>query len=79
MDAPNDRPKTLEYLNHIQKNSDILLKLIDQRFDLGRNEPSNIKLVKATMDSNSFLNPIMQSSFLACYSKENLQQHWGTP
>ena len=65
MDAPNDRPKTLEYLNHIQKNSDILLKLIDQRFDLGRNEPGNIKLVKATADSNSFLNPIMTSSILS--------------
>jgi len=65
MDAPNDRPKTLEYLNHIQKNSDILLKLIDQRFDLGRNEPGNIKPVKATADSNSFLNPIMTSSILS--------------
>ena len=52
----------MEYLNHIQKNSDILLKLIDQRLDLGRFESANIKGVKSTVDLNSFLNPLVQSS-----------------
>ena len=34
IDASNNRPKTVEYLNLIQKNSDVLLKLISQPLDL---------------------------------------------
>ena len=44
----------MEYLNHIQKNSDILLKLINQRLDLGRLESGNIKGVKSTVDLEFF-------------------------
>ncbi len=62
IDAHDNRPKTIEYLNHIQKNSDILLKLIDQRFDLGRFESSNINGVKSKVDLNSFLIPTVPSS-----------------
>ena len=62
INASNNRPKTMEYLNLIQKNSDVLLKLIDQPLDLGTLESSNIKVEKSTVDLNSFLNPIVQSS-----------------
>ena len=62
IDANNNRQKVMEDLNHIQKNSDILLTLINQRLDLGRLELNNILGVKSTVDFNSFLNPLVQSS-----------------
>ncbi|HET6544458.1 MAG TPA: helix-turn-helix domain-containing protein [Chryseolinea sp.] len=62
IDAHNNRQKAMEDLNHIQKNSDILLKLINQRLDQGRLESTNIKGVKSTVDLNSFLNPVVPSS-----------------
>ena len=58
----NNRPKTVEYLNLIQENSDILLKLINQRLYLGTLESGNIKVEKSTVDLNSFLNPAIQST-----------------
>ena len=60
IDARNNRPKTVECINLIQKNSDVLLKLIDQPLDLGRLEAGNIKVERSTVDLNSFLNPIVQ-------------------
>ena len=70
IDGHNNRPKTMKYLNHIQTNSDILLRLIDQRLDLGRLESSNIKVVNSAVDLNSFLNPIVPSpSSLAVQKK----------
>ena len=60
--AHNNRQKVMEDLDHIQKNSDILLTLINQRLDLGRLELNNVKGVKSRVDLNSFLNQLVQSS-----------------
>ena len=70
IDARNNRPKTVEYLNLIQKNSDVLLKLINQPLDLGPLESGNIKVEKSTVDLNSFLNPIVQSSLSLAVQKK---------
>ena len=71
IDARNNRPKTVECINLIQKNSDVLLKLIDQPLDLGRLEAGNIKVEKSTVDLNSFLNPIVQSTSSLAIQKKN--------
>ena len=62
IEAHHNRQIALEDLNHIQKNSDILLKLINQHLDPGRLAPGNIKVVKSSADLNSFLNPLVPSS-----------------
>ena len=70
IDVRNNRPKTVEYLNLIQKNSDVLLKLISQPLDLGTLETSDIKVEKSTVDLKYFLNPIVQSSLSLADQKE---------
>ena len=71
IDAHNNRPKTMEDLNHIQKNSDILLKLINQRLDLGRLESSNIKAGKVNGGFEFFFESNSAIVLLARCSKEN--------
>ncbi len=71
IEARNNRPKTVEYLNLIQKNSDVLLKLISQPLDPGPHESGNVKGEKSTVDLNSFLSPIVQSSLSLGQKKIN--------
>lgn len=74
----NDNPKVIEHLKLVQRNSDLLLKLINQLLDLARLESGSLKEEKTEGELNSFINAIT-SSFSSLAHQKNVQLNVKVP
>jgi len=65
-------PKLQAKLNLVQRNSDLLLKLINQLLDLAKLESGSLKVEKSEGDLNSFVSAV-SSSFSSFAAQRNIQ------
>lgn len=67
-----DRARIAEQLKLVQRNSDHLLKLINQLLDLARLESGTLKVERSEGDLNSFINAV-GSTFASLARQKNIQ------
>ncbi|HMG88580.1 MAG TPA: two-component regulator propeller domain-containing protein [Chryseolinea sp.] len=78
LDRYKDDPKLQEQLKLVQRNSDLLLKLINQLLDLAKLESGTMKIEKSESDFHSFVRAIA-SSFESLAHQKNLILHLDVP
>jgi DNA-binding response OmpR family regulator len=66
-----DHPKVKERMNLVQRNADVVLKLINQLLDLAKLESGNLVVEKSINDINSFLS-VVANSFLSLAVQKNI-------
>ncbi len=64
-----DHPNVKEQLKLVQRNSDLLLKLINQLLDLAKLESGNLTVEKSENDLNSFLTAVINSFSSLAFQK----------
>ena len=65
-----DHPNVKEQLKLVQRNSDLLLKLINQLLDLAKLESGNLTVEKSDNDLNSFLTAVINSFSSLAFQKD---------
>jgi signal transduction histidine kinase/DNA-binding response OmpR family regulator len=78
LDKYKDDPKLQEQLKLVQRNSDLLLKLINQLLDLAKLESGTMKIEKSKGNINSFINAIA-SSFQSFAGQKQVSIHIEVP
>jgi signal transduction histidine kinase/DNA-binding response OmpR family regulator/ligand-binding sensor domain-containing protein len=78
LEVHGEHPKTRENLKLVQRNSDILLRLINQLLDLAKLESGSLTVEKVEIDLNSFLKA-MASSFSPLVTQKNIELETDLP
>lgn len=72
MEEYTNHPKTKERLKLIQRNSDLLLKLINQLLDLAKLESGSLKIEKSESDLTAFISAV-SGSFSSMAQNKNVE------